>query len=96
MKKLLRFRVQKITGIFGGLNMVFSAYVLGVSQIGKEKEVLEKCLKVRDVVEGTVVFGEYDVIVKIVTNDMKDLSKRVEEIRNIEGLLRTTTLISMP
>jgi hypothetical protein len=36
------------------------------------------------------------VIVKIVTNDMKDLSKRVEEIRNIEGLLRTTTLISMP
>ncbi|MCQ5362043.1 MAG: Lrp/AsnC family transcriptional regulator [Candidatus Verstraetearchaeota archaeon] len=76
--------------------MVFSAYVLGVSQIGKEKEVLEKCLKVKDVVEGTIVFGEYDVIVKIVTNDMKDLSKRVEEIRNIEGLLRTTTLISMP
>jgi DNA-binding Lrp family transcriptional regulator len=73
----------------------FSAYILGVSQIGKEKEVLEKCLQVRDVVEGTVVFGEYDVIVKVVTNDVKELSRRVEEIRRIDGLLRTTTLISM-
>lgn len=76
--------------------MVFLAYILGVSQMGKEKEVLEKCLKVKDVVEGTVVFGEYDIIVKIVTNDMKDLSRRVEEIRHIDGLLRTTTLVSMP
>ncbi len=76
--------------------MGFSAYVLGVSQIGKEKEVLDKCLKIKDVVEGTVVFGEFDIIVKIVTNDLKDLSRRVEEIRNVEGLLRTTTLISMP
>uniref|UniRef100_A0A7C3F1C5 Lrp/AsnC family transcriptional regulator n=1 Tax=Candidatus Methanomethylicus mesodigestus TaxID=1867258 RepID=A0A7C3F1C5_9CREN len=75
--------------------MTFSAYILGVSQIGKEKEVLDKCLLVKDVKEGTVVFGEYDVVVKIVTDDVKELSRRVEEIRRIEGLLRTTTLISM-
>lgn len=75
--------------------MNFSAYILGVSQIGREKEVLDKCLKIKDVVEGTVVFGEYDIIVKVVTRDMKELSRRVEEIRNVEGLLRTTTLISM-
>lgn len=75
--------------------MSFSAYILGVSQIGKEKEVLDKCLTVKDVKEGTVVFGEYDVVVKIVTDDVKELSRRVEEIRRIEGLLRTTTLISM-
>lgn len=75
--------------------MAFSAYVLGVSQIGREKEVLEKCIGIKDVVEGTVVFGEYDVIVKIMTDDVKELSRRVEEIRRIEGLLRTTTLISM-
>jgi len=73
----------------------FSAYILGVSQIGKEKEVLDKCLQVADIKEGTVVFGEYDVIVKIVTDDVKELSRKVEEIRRIEGLLRTTTLISM-
>jgi len=75
--------------------VTFSAYILGVSQIGKEKEVLDKCLLVKDVKEGTVVFGEYDVVVKIVTDDVKELSRRVEEIRRIEGLLRTTTLISM-
>lgn len=75
--------------------MVFTAYVLGVSQIGKEKEVLEKCLAVKGVVEGTVVFGEYDIIVKIQTSDVKELSKKVEEIRRIEGLLRTATLISI-
>ena len=75
--------------------MTFSAYVLGVSQIGREKEVLQKCLSINDVVEGTVVFGEYDVIVKVVTDDVKELSRRVEEIRRVDGLLRTTTLISM-
>ncbi|MGQ9759692.1 MAG: Lrp/AsnC ligand binding domain-containing protein [Candidatus Methanomethylicaceae archaeon] len=75
--------------------MKFSAYILGVSKIGKEKEVLENCLKIKDVIEGTVVFGEYDIILKVVTEDMKELSRRVEELRNVEGLLRTTTLISM-
>jgi len=75
--------------------MSFSAYVLGVSQIGREREVLKNCLAVKDVVEGTVVFGEYDIVVKVMTDDVKELSKRVEEIRRIDGLLRTTTLISM-
>jgi anthranilate phosphoribosyltransferase len=75
--------------------MTFSAYILGVSQIGREKEVLQNCLNIKDVVEGTVVFGEYDVIVKVVTDDVKELSRRVEEIRRVDGLLRTTTLISM-
>ncbi|MDI9643991.1 MAG: Lrp/AsnC family transcriptional regulator [Candidatus Verstraetearchaeota archaeon] len=74
--------------------MVFTAYVLGVSKIGKEREVLEKCLKIKGVVEGTVVFGEYDVIVKIQTDDVKELSRKVEEIRRIEELLRSVTLIS--
>lgn len=71
-----------------------SAYILGVSQMGKEKEVLEKCVMVKDVKEGTVVFGEYDLIIKIVTDDVNKLRKRVEEIRKIEGLLKTTTLVS--
>ena len=30
------------------------------------------------------------------TDDVKELRKRVEEIRNIEGLLKTITLISTP
>lgn len=75
--------------------MAFSAYILGVSEIGKEKEVLQRCLNLKDVVEGTIVFGEYDIIVKVMTDDVKELSRRVEEIRRVEGLLRTATLISM-
>lgn len=75
--------------------MPFSAYLLGVSQIGKEKEVLEKCLKVKGVKEGAVVFGEFDIILKIEAEDLKELSKRIEEIRNINGFIRTTTLIPM-
>ncbi len=71
-----------------------SAYILGVSQMGKEKEVLEKCIQVKDVKEGAVVFGEYDLIIKIVTDDVNKLRKRVEEIRKIDGLLKTTTLVS--
>jgi DNA-binding Lrp family transcriptional regulator len=76
--------------------LTYSAYILGVSQMGKEKDVLKRCVQVKDVTEGTIVFGEYDLIVKIMTDDVKELRKRVEEIRNIEGLLKTITLISTP
>ncbi|MDH5806269.1 MAG: Lrp/AsnC ligand binding domain-containing protein [Candidatus Methanomethylicaceae archaeon] len=75
--------------------MPFSAYLLGVSQIGKEKEVLEKCLKIKGVKEGAIVFGEFDIILKIEAEDLKELSKKIEEIRNINGFIRTTTLIPM-
>jgi len=80
----------------GGPKLTYSAYILGVSQMGKEREVLKRCVQVKDVTEGTIVFGEYDLIVKIMTDDVKELRKRVEEIRNIEGLLKTITLISTP
>ncbi|MCS7097893.1 MAG: Lrp/AsnC ligand binding domain-containing protein [Candidatus Methanomethyliaceae archaeon] len=75
--------------------MPFSAYLLGVSQIGKEKEVLEKCMKIKGVREGTVVFGEFDIILKIEAEDLKELSRKIEEIRKINGFIRTITLIPM-
>ncbi|MCC6013234.1 MAG: Lrp/AsnC ligand binding domain-containing protein [Candidatus Verstraetearchaeota archaeon] len=71
------------------------AFVLGVTQIGREREVLENCLKIKGVIEGYLVFGEFDILLKIETQDIKELTKRVEEIRKIDGLLRTTTLITM-
>ncbi|MCQ5336589.1 MAG: Lrp/AsnC ligand binding domain-containing protein [Candidatus Methanomethylicia archaeon] len=75
--------------------MGLSAFVLGVTQIGKEREVLEKCLKIKGVIEGYLVFGEFDILLKLETQDIKELTKRIEEIRKVDGLLRTTTLITM-
>jgi hypothetical protein len=43
--------------------------------MGKEKDVLKRCVQVKDVTEGTIVFGEYDLIVKIMTDDVKDSGK---------------------
>lgn len=74
---------------------VISAYILCVTEIGKERDVLSKCLSVNGVVEGKMVYGEYDIVIKAVANDMKSLSKIVESIRRIDGILRTVTLIEM-
>jgi len=72
-----------------------SAYVLCVTEIGKERDVLAKCLTVEGVVEGKMVYGEYDIVIKAVANNMRALSKIVESIRRIDGILRTVTLIEM-
>ena len=72
-----------------------SAYVLCVTEIGKERDVLAKCLAVEGVVEGKMIYGEYDIVIKAVANNMRALSKIVESIRRIDGILRTVTLIEM-
>jgi DNA-binding Lrp family transcriptional regulator len=40
-----------------------------------------------------VVYGEYDIIVKIEVGDIKQLNGVVSEIRRIKGVLRTMTLL---
>jgi len=64
------------------------------TQAGREREVVKEAKKFPGVTEAKVVYGEYDVIVRIELNDFSILSETVALIRKIPGIVKTATLIS--
>ncbi len=60
---------------------------------GKEKKVYDKIASIKEVEELYPLFGEYDLIAKIVVKDFEELSDIVvNKIRTIEGVVETKTL----
>ena len=59
-----------------------------------EKEVYENLKKTPEIVEVHPLFGEYDILLKIETNDIDSIGKIViNKIRSIKGVTDTKTLI---
>ncbi len=59
----------------------------------KEKEVYEKLASLEEIEELYPLFGEYDLIAKIVVRDFEELSDVVvKKIRSLDGVLETKTL----
>jgi len=70
------------------------AYVLVTTEVGAEEEVRSKLLKEPEVVEAEVVFGVYDLVVKIKAESMEQIRKIVTwKIRRIDKVTSTQTLI---
>lgn len=60
---------------------------------GREKKVYDRIASIKEVEELYPLFGEYDLIAKIVVKDFEELSDIVvNKIRTIEGVLETKTL----
>lgn len=77
-----------------GLPMV-SGFVLIRVDAGKEREVYNGLNNMKEVKGIQMVFGHYDIIARLESNDLNELSEIVlERIRNIEGVSTTTTLIA--
>lgn len=72
---------------------MIKAYLLMVCEVGLERDIEEEVRKVENVTNVDIVYGEYDIIVTTVVNDIKQLDKVVSEIRHIKGVLRTITLL---
>lgn len=70
------------------------AFVLIVSEVAKEHDILETILKTPGVTEARLVFGEYDIIARIEAESMKHIDKALTKIRGTKGILRTVTLVS--
>lgn len=70
------------------------AFILIVSELAKERGVLEGLLKVPGVVEARLLFGEYDALARVEVDDVAELDRVVTAIRNIKGVVKTLTLIS--
>ncbi len=77
-----------------GSEMV-NGFVLIRVGAGKERAVYDSLSQMNEVKGIQMVFGHYDVIVRLESNDLNELSEIVlERIRNIEGVSTTTTLIA--
>ncbi|WP_144729189.1 Lrp/AsnC family transcriptional regulator [Candidatus Nitrosocosmicus arcticus] len=70
------------------------AYVLINCELGSENEIMEKIRKVPEVVDVYRVFGVYDIIVRISSNNMETLKeiitwkiKKLDEVRSALSMI---------
>jgi DNA-binding Lrp family transcriptional regulator len=79
--------------MFGEI-MAILAYVLFKVNSGTEREVCQKLVEFDEVVQADIIFGEYDVLAKIETQNLSILEEFVsEKIRNVPNVLVTSTMI---
>ena len=70
------------------------AYVLINAEVGAEEQVLEQIKKIPTVKEAYIVYGVYDLVVRLESDDMTRLKDEItESIRNIDLVLSTQTMI---
>ena len=71
-----------------------TAYVLINCDFGFERDIIEKIKQVPGVVEVTYVFGVYDIIVRMSSNDIDELREIIKsDIRKINKVRSTITMI---
>lgn len=72
------------------------AYVLMVVRPGTETKVADTLNKMREVKDISVVYGEYDIVCKIMVASMDDLQKFIaKRIRGIKDVERTSTMVAL-
>lgn len=69
-------------------------YMLIVSEIGKEHNVKKALEKISGITEARTVYGEFDLVARLETLSLKDVDNAVTNMRKIDGIIRTVTLIS--
>jgi DNA-binding Lrp family transcriptional regulator len=68
-------------------------FVLIRTELGQEREVYDKLLKVKGIKEIHPLFGEYDFIAKVNAKDFNALGRLiVNKIRTVKGVTDTKTL----
>lgn len=72
-----------------------TAFVLVNAELGFEEEVLKKVLKNAEVKEAHLLYGLYDIIIKIEGESVEKIKNAVNnKIRGIEKIRSTLTMIS--
>lgn len=74
--------------------MAVLAYILFKVNSGTEREVCQKLVEFDEIIQADIVFGEYDVLSKIETQDLAQLEEFVsQKVRNVPNVLVTSTMI---
>jgi len=72
-----------------------TAYLLINARPGKESQLSTDLLKMKEVKEANVVYGEYDLIVRLETKGMNELQAFVMELRKNPSVERSSTMIAV-
>jgi DNA-binding Lrp family transcriptional regulator len=74
--------------------MAVLAYILFKVNSGTERDVCQKLVEFDEIIQADIIFGEYDVLAKIQTQDLGELESFVsEKVRNVPDVLVTSTMI---
>jgi DNA-binding Lrp family transcriptional regulator len=74
--------------------MAVIAFVLFKVSSGTEREVCQKLIEFDEVLQADIIFGEFDVVAKIETQDLSALEEFVsEKVRTVSNVLVTSTMI---
>jgi DNA-binding Lrp family transcriptional regulator len=74
--------------------MAILAYVLFKVASGTERDVSQKLIDFDEVIQADIVFGEYDVIVRMTTENLDTLEDFVsQKVRTVPNVLVTSTMI---
>ena len=70
-----------------------TGYVLINAKPGMEFQAFQSIKEMDHVVDETILFGDYDLLIKIVAEDMGIIARTVvDKIRQVEGVSDTKTL----
>ena len=74
--------------------MTVSAYIFFEIKLGKTQEVIDQLRKIPEIVSVAVVTGEYDVIAKVIVENLEELFEIASQrIHMIEGIEDTQTAV---
>lgn len=74
--------------------MSIKAYVLLKVSSGNEREVCKKIADLNEIVDTSIIYGEFDIIAKVSIDKLEDLEEFLSEsIRNISSIMLTSTMI---
>ena len=93
MLPIIKPRQHIIIKSTGVITLMLLAYILINTEIGDEEKVYSDLKSTEGVVEVHIVYGVYDMVVKVEAKDMDNLRSIVENIRKKSGLRSTLTLI---
>jgi len=74
--------------------MSIKAYVLLKVSSGTEREVCKKITDFEEVIDASIVYGEFDIVAKVSVNELPSLEVFLSEnVRNIPSIMLTSTMI---
>jgi len=74
--------------------MSVDAYIMLNVRTGSEDEICQELVKFEEVQEASTVYGQYDAIIKVSVEDMKQLdSFIITKLRGISNILLTATML---
>lgn len=74
-------------------NQSVKAYFMAIVKKGTEHEVAGKLRKLSGVTEVLVTYGLYDIVVRIEARNLGELDALITEMRKIEEIVQTSTLV---